>query len=152
MTTVKRVMQIYVAGASSNIEMIEKFIALLKLAGFEITFDWTVAVRTAGDASPDDPKIRIEAANADLRGVETAEIVWVLQPDATSTSTGAWVELGSAITWRQVRRETFRQEATRPIVVVSGVSKKCIFSDKADYRFLNHDDAFAFIKGRQFSE
>ena len=145
--------RIYVAGASANIEEIESYIKKLKGAGWTISFDWTVKVREAGDASPDDPVIRRQAALADLEGVTTADVVWLVQPAPTSTSTGAWVELGSALTIRDVRKwvvERFKLTLPEglpvgPIVVASGSSKKCIFSDLADYRFQSNDDAFDFI-------
>ena len=134
---------IYVAGASAQIELIEKYLGKLRAAGWTITFDWTIPVREVGNASPDDPQIRRAAALADLAGVLAARVLWLVQPDATSTSTGAWVELGSAIT-KRVLAEKFT--GIGPVsVVASGSSMKCIFSDLADYRFQSHDDAFDFI-------
>jgi hypothetical protein len=141
---------IYVAGASAQIETIEVFMSKLRVAGWKITFDWTVPVREVGSASPDDPNIRKSAALADLTGVLTARVLWLLQPDATSTSTGAWVELGSAITKRILAEKFAGRSCTcggiGPVTVIaSGSSKKCIFSDLADYRFQSHEDAFEFI-------
>jgi hypothetical protein len=163
---------IYVAGASAQIELIELYMDKLRVAGWTITFDWAVKVREVGNASPDDPKIRREAALADLEGVLAARVMWLVQPDATSTSTGAWVELGSAITKRVLmeklatifplqlgplrKREegyvisqfekTAKLAGIGPVTVVaSGSSMKCIFSDLADYRFQSHDDALDFI-------
>jgi hypothetical protein len=143
---------IYVAGASAQIEKIETLMDKLQVSGWTITFDWTVPVREVGNASPDDPEIRRSAALADLQGVADANVVWLVQPDATSTSTGAWVELGAAIT----RREIYRMIAAagtydwniplkNVVIVVSGSSKKCIFSDLADYRYESNDDALDFI-------
>ena len=140
---------IYVAGASAQIELIEKYLGKLRAAGWTITFDWTVPVREVGNASPDDPEIRRSAAFADLNGVAEAAVLWLVQPEATSTSTGAWVELGSAITRREIYKKCVRDWDPAPvqdmIVVASGSSMKCIFSDLADYRFQSHDDAFDFI-------
>jgi hypothetical protein len=132
---------IYRAGASSEIDRAEADIAALKRAGWTITFDWTVPVREVGNASPSDPKIRRAAAIADLHGVLAANVLWLAQPPETSTSTGAWVELGAAIVDAQNR------PASRPrkIIIVSGASKKCIFSDLADYFFEAHDEALEFI-------
>jgi hypothetical protein len=133
---------IYRAGASSDIVRAEADIAALRAAGWKITFDWTVPVREAGDASPPDVKVRRAAAIADLKGVLGSNVLWLAQPEATSTSTGAWVELGIALgdaNNRQVR-------GLPPLImVVSGASRKCIFSDLADYRFESHDEALAFI-------
>ncbi len=141
--------RIYVAGASAQIELIEKYRDMLRAAGWIITFDWAAKVREVGNASPDDPEIRRGAALADLKGVADASVLWLVQPDATSTSTGAWVELGAAITRREIYRKCVRDwdEASVQdvIVVASGSSKKCIFSDLADYRFQSHDDALEYI-------
>jgi hypothetical protein len=150
---------IYVAGASAQIEQVETYLAKLRAAGWSITFDWTAKVREVGNASPDDLKIRRAAAIADLKGVAGAGVLWLMQPEPTSTSTGAWVELGAAITRRDIYRAIEREgrtdpEATMPslpqplrdvVVVASGASKKCIFSDLADHKFESHDEAFAFI-------
>ena len=134
--------RIYVAGASANIEQIESYIAALKSLGWTISFDWTVPVRQVGDASPDDPDIRRGAALADLEGVFTADVLWLLQPDASSTSTGAWVELGYGLGCARCR---LHDERTLHRIVASGSSRRCIFTDLADYRFQSHDDAFDFI-------
>jgi hypothetical protein len=134
-------MRIYTAGASAQIDVIEDYNVRLRAAGHTISFDWTEKVRAVGSASPDDPAIRKEAALADLGGVETSEIMWLLQPE--NASTGAWVELGFALCLKQM--EPLRTKATRPLVIVSGPSMKCIFSDLADHRFTNHEDAFTFI-------
>jgi hypothetical protein len=143
--------RIYVAGASAQIELIECFLAKLIEAGWTITVDWCAEVRAAGNvASPDDPAVRRAAALLDLEGVAASDVTWLVQPSETSTSTGAWVELGSAITRRNLLRELSRKgiavPSTGPEVVVSGTSRKCIFSDLADYRFQSHEDAFDFIK------
>ena len=139
-------MKIYVAGASAQIDLVEGFIAALKKHSHTITFDWTVVVRRAGSASPDDLDVRRAAAESDLRGVERSDLMWLVQPDEASTSTGAWVELGYAHALKDLRgRSVGVRAAAPPVLVVSGASKKCIFSDLADHRFASHDDALAFI-------
>ncbi|HYX20449.1 MAG TPA: hypothetical protein VFA98_06345 [Thermoanaerobaculia bacterium] len=135
-------MKIYVAGASAEIADIEAIIAKLKAAGHTITHDWTVDVRNAGNnASPDDDGVRVRAALADLRGVVTSDLTWVRQPE--SASTGAWVELGGALAMKEGGFPVGR----RPLIVVSGPSRKCIFSDLADHRFTRHEDALEFVLG-----
>ncbi len=131
---------IYHAGASSEIDLIEKQNAQLVEAGWAVTFDWTVPVRKAGSGSPDDKDIRRSAALADLEGVLAADVVWISQPEGSSTSTGVWVELGYALAKRE-----YRGGAHGPKIVVSGTSMKCIFSDLADFRFMSHEDALDFI-------
>lgn len=132
---------IYVAGPSSQIDQIEGFMAILQEAGWSITFDWTVPVREVGNASPDDVTIRRDAALADLSGVSRARVLWLVQPDASSSSTGAWVELGYALALRGCETPNSGHRT----IIASGSSKKCIFSDLADYRFESHDDALKFI-------
>jgi hypothetical protein len=134
--------RIYIAGASANIELHERFNREVIAAGWTITCDWCAAVRAAGNvASPDDPAVRREAALADLEGVATADVFWLVQPNPTSTSTGSWVEIGFALGLR-----TKLERLGLPKIVVSGTSRKCIFADLADYRFQSHDDALEFIK------
>ncbi len=132
--------QIYHAGASSEIDLIEKQNKKLVEAGWNLSFDWTVPVRTAGGGSPDDKDIRKSAALADLEGVLMADVVWISQPEGSSTSTGVWVELGYALAKRE-----YKDGAHGPRIVVSGSSMKCIFSDLADFRFMSHEDALDFI-------
>jgi len=136
-------LRLYIATASNPLEEAERRIADARAAGFEITHDWTKDVRSAGNASLDDPRIRTSAAKADLRGVETADVVWLIQPE--NASTGAWVELGYALALKEA--ENSKHAAKRPRIVVSGASTRCIFADLADDRFTDHDDAFVFIRG-----
>ena len=131
---------IYHAGASSEVDLIEKQNAVLVEEGWKITFDWTIPVRKAGSGSPDDKDIRRSAALADLEGVVMADVVWISQPEGSSTSTGVWVELGYALAKREYKGGTHG-----PKIVVSGTSMKCIFADLADFRFMSHEDALDFI-------
>jgi hypothetical protein len=135
--------KIYIAGASAEIDLIESFISRVRTAGHEITFDWTVKVREVGSASPDDLSIRRVAAETDRKGVADSELTWIVQPEASSTSTGAWVELGIALGLKLARPRT--DVLVPPMLVVSGPSTKCIFSDLADFKFQAHDEALAFI-------
>jgi hypothetical protein len=138
-------LNVYVATYSNPIEWGEGWMAKVREIGHRIIFDWTVPVREAGGGSPDDAGIRRTAALADLRGVESADVIWVIQPEASSTSTGVWIELGFALAFKEAA--LLREGAKRPLIVVSGESKKCIFADLADVRFLSHDDAFEYLKG-----
>ena len=132
-------MKIYIAGASAEIDVIEKFMGRLRAVGHEITHDWTKDVRAAGSASPNDSFIRLSAAEKDRHGVIVSQVTWIVQPSDASSSTGAWVELGIALGLQKVREAA-------PMIVVSGSSQKCIFSDLADSRFDSHEDALAFIE------
>lgn len=134
-------MKIYIAGASVEIDLIESLIARVRKTGHEITFDWTVKVREVGTASPDNPSVRRSAADADRKGVADSELTWIVQPE--NQSTGAWVELGIALGLKLARPRT--DVLVPPMLLVSGASTRCIFSDLADFRFQTHDEAFAFI-------
>jgi hypothetical protein len=140
-------MKFYIAGASAEMDQIEKFMDHLRICGHEITLDWCAHIRQVGVASPDDPEIRVSSAKDDLKGVALADIFWLVQPATTSTSTGAWVELGSALTLKRLRHES--ETRTRPYIVVSGPNKKCIFADAddalADMRFETHEEALHFF-------
>jgi len=129
--------KIYVAGPSAKLQDFEVLFPKLREAGFEITFDWTVAIREAGSASPDDPVVCRKAAEDDLQGVLSADVFWIVQPDEASTSTGAWFEFGAAATQRK--------RTGSPMIIVSGASKKCIFRFLADSLFESHDEAFEYI-------
>ncbi len=91
-------MKIYVAGSSKELDRVEGVIARLRSAGHMITHDWTKAVR----AAPDDHAITDEharqCAEADVRGVYDADVVWLLIPEVKSE--GAFFELGAAWGWR----------------------------------------------------
>ena len=126
-------MKIYVAGASKEIDLIEQFIAKLKAAGHTITHDWTVDVRREGGGSPNDPTVRRTCALQDLKAVEECDLFWLVKPAETSTSTGAWVELGCALS------------DPAKYTVASGASEKCIFADLVDHSFVDHMQALEHI-------
>ncbi len=125
---------IYVAGASSEWEMVQKYIKALRGAGLHITHDWTeqVAAARAADRSDRDysKEERRAYAEDDVNGVLRARLFWVLAPEGAST--GAWVELGLAL-------------HDGKIVIVSGDAQKCIFADLADFSFKTHEEAFGFL-------
>jgi nucleoside 2-deoxyribosyltransferase len=105
--------RVYVAGASKEMPRVEAAIAAVRYAGGEITEDWPAAIRAAGAANEGLTQAqRTEAAVADLRGVETADVVWLMVPEAQTA--GAWVEMGYAI-------------ALGRRVIVSPVANRCIF-------------------------
>lgn len=135
-------MKIYVAGASKEIDLIEKLIARLKKAGHQITHDWTVDVRCEGGGSPDNPNVRRNCALKDLAAVRDAQIFWLVKPAETSTSTGAWVELGAALVtkWERAARDEGRR-----YLIASGTSEKCIFADLVDHSFVDHVQALEHI-------
>jgi hypothetical protein len=138
--------KIYVAGASSEMPLIETLMRRLREAGHTITHDWTFDVRNAGSASPDDAVVRKTAARKDLRGVAESEVTWLVKPAETSTSTGAWVELGYGIGLKDAAAvHGIEFHDAFPMLVASGGTKKCIFADLVDREFEEHEEALAFI-------
>lgn len=91
--------RIYVAGGSHELALVKGYMARLRAAGFEITHDWTAVVEAAIaaglTANPLDKATALRAANADLKGIEDAEIFWLITPVAGSV--GAFFELGYAM-------------------------------------------------------
>lgn len=136
--------RIYLAAASSTRETEAKpYIARLRAAGWDISFDWTIEV-DAAEAHPTAYEFMSENTlnncDLDLRGVETADVVWVLAPSKPSTSTGAWVELGYALGLALARG--FDQ---RPYILVSGDYERCLFTRRADQLIADHEKAFAAV-------
>lgn len=81
-----RPLRVYVAGGSSEAELVARYIATLRAAGVEVTYDWTADVlehRAAGS-----PQLTAEQraahARADLDGIEGADVVWWILPAALS--------------------------------------------------------------------
>lgn len=144
-------MKIYVAGASREVRAITAYMAELRQAGHEITFDWTkevIAAQRAALVEPAAPKAglssakRLECALLDAEGVLTADILWVVVPQENSYSVGCWTELGIAIGASGCGR-TKR-------VVVSGdwersAHTEFIFTELADARFGSHERALSYL-------
>ncbi len=88
---------IYVAGASKELDRCKHWIKALADEGFRITCDWTKAVEKYGSQGDGltDPELRM-FARQDLRGVDEAHVLWVLAPQQ-SPSKGAWIEFGYAL-------------------------------------------------------
>lgn len=122
-------MRIYVAGASKEPERVRAAMTAVQMHGHELTLDWLAEIETAGAANEglcDADRIRY--AEADLRAVADADVVWLLAPEAPSA--GCWVELGAAVT----RGSAY--------IVVSGPARvRCIFAALADVEV--DDDAEA---------
>lgn len=89
--------RIYVACSSREIERAERAIAVIRAAGGEVTFDWTVDVRRYGSQAPD-VATGLRCAMADLEGVTTANVVLVLDGEY---SYGRIVEHGAALALRK---------------------------------------------------
>jgi hypothetical protein len=91
-------MKVYVAGASSEIERAEKWIATLREAGIEVTATWPEVIRKVGDANPmtaSRAQRQVWSAT-DLSEVAHAEVFWFLLPEGRPTA-GAYTEFGYAV-------------------------------------------------------
>lgn len=89
---------IYVAASSKQLWRAKQAMAALRERGYTISHDWVLDVETVGSANPPDASDtdRETWAYADLKGVRTADAVWVLMP-AENPSFGAGVEFGVAL-------------------------------------------------------
>lgn len=132
---------IYVAGASAELDLVRGYIARLRDAGHEITFDWTGEVAQWGSsAAALTEEQRRGLAKKDIDAIMAAEVFWLLVPSAVTQ--GAWIELGVALT--RARLRGVEEVGFVGPVVVSG-SDACIFTLLADKRFETHDEALAFL-------
>ena len=127
-------MKIYVAGASSEVILIEELMACLREGGIEITCDWTENIRFAQNQEVD-LSYKRACAEADLRGIREAAVFWMVLPKAESI--GCYVELGYAI-------------GIRRCIVVSGlVTPNNIFcmleSDILFKKFAIHSSALTYL-------
>lgn len=124
-------LRIYLAGASAEVELCERYRDRLRAAGVEVAHDWMSGVRANhrrhDRALPDKERRRIAARNANA--VASADVFWILVPQTPTI--GAWVELGIAF------------GSARPAIIVSGPWRS-IFADLAD-QFSEHEHAFDHI-------
>lgn len=141
MTPVCQTRSIYLAGASAEVALCERYRDRLQEAGFTITHDWMRDVRAHEAAGLGEWELPINVRRASamgcLAGVDQASLVWVLLPKGQSI--GAWVELGYAL------RLATSAPAPDFKVVVSG-GWRSIFGDLAIH-YTHHEIAFAAIIG-----
>lgn len=90
-------MKLYIAGSSKELYRAERWLKACRDAGITITEDWAAQMRQAGPDHLLDEDRLIKAAQADLDGVATADVVWLLHPPTTAPSTGCWGELTYAL-------------------------------------------------------
>jgi hypothetical protein len=134
-------MRIYVASPFPNKAEVQHWQQKLKDAGHTITHDWTTAEEPArGEtAMPLDEQRR--HAVADMRGVLTADYVWVIAP--ATGGTGVWFEMGMAV-GLQVAFIACPDAPFPPLVIVSGVSPRSIFTSLVHYEE-THEEAFGYL-------
>ena len=138
-------MKIYVAGASAERAVVGRYIAKLREAGAEITFDWVAPIEADGGVANEglSPERSQELAQAALDGVEAAEVVWILVPKTASI--GAWIEMGSALTLRRRRALSSDGTSGLPRIFVSGAYQRTIFSSLTCEVYDRDEDAYSAI-------
>lgn len=111
-------MRVYVAGSSGELARAKIAIAACRDRGWTVTEDWPAVVEAHGGVANRGlaHAARMGAAGACLRGIDAADVVWLLVPDETSPSAGCWVELGHALRLDSVRA-----------IVCSGDTHRSIF-------------------------
>lgn len=127
--------KIYLASAVEQLMLVDQYADRLKRQGFTITYEWTNDVRENSFKADTDlsSSVRKFVAKMDSRGVETADIVWILTPGHKHMGCGMWVELGLALA--QKRR-----------VVVSGpLCRRTVFTELAEFCVDDHEEAFRHI-------
>jgi len=133
--------RIYVAGASAELPRAKAAIDACRTGGLEVTHDWPLVVeldRSTGGST--DPSFLDKCARQDLDGIESADIFWLLLPEAESQ--GAVFEYGYAVSTDKWRTDKW---GVPLVTVLSGPRVKSIFWTQADYRFANDEAALAHI-------
>lgn len=129
-------MNIYIAGASRELDLVSSYIDKVEASRHRINLDWTAAIRenmakglTDKDMSREDRK---KHAEMDRDAVFHADCVWLMVPEDPKSSIGCWVEFGMAV-------------ASGATVIVSGKNAS-IFCELADYIFETHDEALEWLR------
>lgn len=127
-------MNVYVAGASQEISLVERYVRRVRELSITVTHDWCAVMRAEPRRDVAIPRVEMrEYALEDLRGVAKADIFWLLAPEAQST--GCWTELGYAL-------------ALSVPILVSGVARRRnVFTHLSTHEFESHDLAIDFLRG-----
>ena len=134
---------IYVAGASAELDLVDRYVARLRAGGWRVTLDWCAIVRDNG--GPDrsnmvDSAERARAiATADLDAVAEADVFWLVVPAAPSI--GCWVKIGVACAARALPCGG----RPHPTIIISADRGQTIFTALADVAFPTHDEALAHL-------
>jgi hypothetical protein len=128
-------MRVYLATSFENVLNARHWMNKLRGVGIVITHDWTVAEKENLRGELEMPlEEQRQHAQADVRGVVTADVLWVITPPTGGT--GCWFEMGVAYGTRSLHRH--------PEIIVSG-PRRTIFTSLMQH-YESHDDAFAYLK------
>ena len=114
-------MRVYVAGSSGEMPRARAAIAACRERGWAVTEDWPAAIEAHGGLANRglSRPARMGAARACLRGVDEADVVWLLVPGSGAPSAGCWVELGYALERGNVRAIVCSGDTSRSIFCAS---------------------------------
>lgn len=131
-------MRIYLAASRGELADARHFMSELRKGGHEITHDWIADIDRNGPDDAEVPAYELhECAEKDLRGVRTADLLWLMSP--SSGGSGCFVEFGYAI-------------AFSVPVVVSGDIDRTLFIEYVFWKdqrvFGKHSDALEHILRR----
>lgn len=123
---------IYIAGASAELERCEAFRDACVAMGYALTFDWMANVREHGQANGNiGTSARRHAKNEAYYGATRCDAFVLLltrRVGWTTTSTiGAWVELGASVMDHNYRRAV-RTGWERDFLIVGELPERTIFT------------------------
>lgn len=135
--TLSHPLSIYLCGGSSEIDLVEHYVAAVRELGMRVTFDWTAHMRAANAADRDlSSTVRLASAQGDLSAILDASIVWYLAP--VKPSFGAGVEFGWALARRAARQQIG--------LLASGDTAHSIFTSLSDRCFADHEEALEYLR------
>jgi hypothetical protein len=141
-------MKVYIAGASSEMERAEKWMAAARAAGIEVTSTWPEVIRAVGDANPMSASREDRAmwAATDLGEVASADVFWLLLGKPTA---GAYTELGYAVMLGAVAKQARAAgiDDVPDLWIIASSTETSIFTALA-HHFETDEDAFHALKQR----
>jgi nucleoside 2-deoxyribosyltransferase len=111
--------KIYVASSFVNQSEVKQAMATLRSLGHEITMDWTAESEVGKDAQ-ELAAYRVQCAEADFRGVRTADVVMVINHPAIK---GGLVEMGMALALKKKVFVAFPGRVSNIFTYISGVEE-----------------------------
>jgi hypothetical protein len=124
---------IYLAGASSEIDRARNWVQRLRDAGIHVVSTWVDVIGKVGQSNPVDATIEqlTQWTLRDLAEVKASDLMWLLLPALDKHTVGAWVEMGYA-------------HAARIPIVMSGPHRPIFTPVLAAMHF--HDDESMFTE------
>lgn len=143
-------LRVYVAGASSEMERAERYMAKLREAGITVTSTWPEVIRSQpnSEANPMSvPRaVRARWARTDLDEVTESNFLWLLVPKVPSA--GAHVEFGYAAMLMQsfdMAEALGIDEAPPAFELLCSGKETSIFTALSPNHFDTDDEAFGFL-------